>query len=261
MEEDSAAYWAGFKAEARRCHCHLCTVRRAEEVLEKAELMHSKTPIVEIMAKQAAAWRDASGGLHVNRIPEALPNSITGGQCFTTPRQDPAPRCIFLDMDGVLADFEGEITRRWIAGPHDYIQRPKATWTEAELARDQKVRVAMAQPDFWPSLEPMPGAMELLTVARHLVGHDRLFILTATPATKPEVASENKRAWAAKHLGFPTDQIITCPRAAKSVYAGQGKILVDDLMTNCFEWETAGGTAFVHTDAASSIKGLLELFA
>lgn len=58
MEEDSKAYWAGFKAEARRCHCHLCTVRRAEEVLAVAE--------------KPAAWRDVSGGLHVNTLPGGM---------------------------------------------------------------------------------------------------------------------------------------------------------------------------------------------
>lgn len=170
-------------------------------------------------------------------------------------------RTIYLDMDGVLADFDRAMVARGVHAPSfEFGHLPEAEWTQEQIRRDAQVRVEMAKPDFWPSLPIMPGARELLAVAAKLAGTAHLFILTATPRSNPEQAAFHKREWAAKHLGFPAGRVLTCLRSEKRLHAAPGKILVDDLASNCAEWREAGGVAVHYADAPSAIGHLMEHF-
>lgn len=170
-------------------------------------------------------------------------------------------RRIYLDMDGVLADFEHAVLRAGIEGPHDYVQRERETWTFTEQERDERVRELMADSMFWRNLPVMAGARELLAVAHSLAGQ-HLFVLTALPSnekTRNMVAYE-KTAWMAHALGFPPTNVITCQRTEKRLHAAPGSILVDDLHKNCDEWAAAGGTTIFFTDAPSAIRQLMETY-
>jgi 5'(3')-deoxyribonucleotidase len=170
-------------------------------------------------------------------------------------------RRLYLDMDGVLADFEHHVTASGIPGPHDYIQRPRDTWTGAEFERDERVRALMTDSLFWRNLPVMAGARELLAVAHHLAG-PHLLVLTALPSnknTRAMVAYE-KVSWISRHLGFPPTNVITCLRSEKADHSGTGQVLVDDLRANCKEWNAAGGVGILFTDAPSAITQLLETF-
>lgn len=98
-----------------------------------------------------AAWRDASGALHINRLPERdpngaqawddAPNSVTGGQCLDTfsteeARIDALFGRVFATPDGgdllahlrsngrrlALDEIQARLyrqRRRWERGPHN----------------------------------------------------------------------------------------------------------------------------------------------
>jgi hypothetical protein len=169
---------------------------------------------------------------------------------------------IFLDMDGVLADFEGEMANRGISrsGFH-FGHKPQDQWTPDEAASDAACRVEMAKSDFWPSLKLMAGARELLAVSIGLVGWDNVRILTALPrfeVARPMVETQ-KREWCVANLGLHDRFVITCLRAEKRNHAAAGYVLVDDLDSNCNEWVEAGGIGLIHQAGHLSIAHLMGL--
>lgn len=171
-------------------------------------------------------------------------------------------RAIYLDMDGVLADFDAAIRARGVQ--HDpsghFLHLPRAQWTDAQVAADDAVRAEMSKPDFWPALPVMPGARELLAVATSLVGTERVAILTALPRDQAvrDMVDAQKRAWCSTHLGLAPGYVITCLRSEKRNFSGYGRVLVDDLPSNCAEWRGAGGVAIQYADAPSAVAQLME---
>lgn len=170
------------------------------------------------------------------------------------------PSMIYLDMDGVLADFDTAVAAHGVQPGYSYIHLPPSEWTPAQRTNDDLVREVMDGPDFWPSIPRMHGALGLVTAAALIVGGENVFILTATPrlTSRREHIAHQKTEWAVANLGFASRQVITCLRSEKAQWAKPSTVLVDDLPTNCTEWEKAGGVAIRHTDARSSVAKLLE---
>jgi hypothetical protein len=176
---------------------------------------------------------------------------------------------IYLDMDGVLMDYEGAIKAHNIKpypeGAH-WISKPRAEWPPAMVAADKAYVECMMLPTFWPSIKPLPDAHLLWQYARLFPTH----VLTATPTDRPgeykfssirNMIARQKRdsIWSNFDPTFPADCINICLRHEKASYAKPGSILVDDTPGNCQEWEAAGGVAILHKDALSTIRILQEL--
>ncbi|WP_294394895.1 hypothetical protein [uncultured Sphingomonas sp.] len=149
---------------------------------------------------------------------------------------------LYLDCDGVLADFERAAFDLLGASPHDYQQRRGAGAFWRELAR---------HPDFYGSLPLMPDAMELFAGVRHL----HPVILTGLP--RGAWAAPQKVRWAAEH--FPGTRIITCMAVDKRRHAQAGDILVDDTLRYQHLWEEAGGTFVHHRTAAETLAELRRI--
>ena len=149
---------------------------------------------------------------------------------------------LFLDLDGVLADFEAGALAllKMPAKDHQAKHGPGGFWK----------RLAAA-PDFYGGLPLMPDATQLFTAGQHL---DPI-ILTGLPIGK--WAEPQKRAWVAHH--FPGVQVITTLARNKSTYCEDGDVLVDDRDTYAEAWAAAGGIFVHHTSAADSIQALKRL--
>ncbi len=152
-------------------------------------------------------------------------------------------RQLYLDCDGVLADFDAGATAVLGAPPRVFQDRHGARrfWKELEAA-----------PDFYFSLPLMPDAMELFEAVRHL---DPI-ILTGLPLGG--WAADQKVRWAAEH--FPGTQIITTMARDKRDHAREGDVLVDDLLKHRHLWEEVGGVFVHHTSAATTIAELGAYF-
>jgi hypothetical protein len=137
---------------------------------------------------------------------------------------------LFLDLDGVLADFEGGVAAllRKPAKAYQAKHGPGGFWKKLATT-----------PDFYNTLALMPDAMEPI-------------ILTGLPIGK--WAEPQKRAWAERH--FPGVEVITTLARNKSKYCDQGDVLVDDQDKYREAWETAGGEFILHTSATESLKAL-----
>lgn len=152
-------------------------------------------------------------------------------------------RQLYLDCDGVLADFDAGATAVLGMGPRAFQDRHGARRFWQQLA---------AAPDFYCSLPLLPDAMELFDAVRHL----EPIILTGLPLGG--WAAGQKVRWAAEH--FPGTQIITTMARDKRDHAREGDVLVDDLLKHRHLWEGAGGVFVHHTNAASTIAELAEYF-
>lgn len=168
---------------------------------------------------------------------------------------------LYLDMDGVIADFDQNLRDFGVVDNEThFIHKPRTEWTESQVALDLAVRGVMELEDFWPTIPPCPGAHELWD---YCATSFELYILTATPNVTEfrERIAQQKRDWIQQHFGpFPNERIIVCLRAEKAKHAGPTHLLVDDMPSNCAEWNAAGGHAILHSSAKSTIHHLMELY-
>ena len=146
---------------------------------------------------------------------------------------------LFLDLDGVLADFD--------TGAHDLLKMPPQDFQDRYGQGTFWKRLAGA-PDFYGSLPLLPDARHLVDSVHHL---DPI-ILTGLPIGK--WAEPQKRAWVERH--FPGLQVITTLARHKSKYCSPGDVLVDDRPKYADAWEEAGGVFVLHLSAEESLEAL-----
>lgn len=167
---------------------------------------------------------------------------------------------IYLDMDGVLADFDAALRTRGVANNEtNFIHLPKDQWTPPQVELDRQVRECMEAPDFWNNIPLMEGAKGLWQYA---MSFRQVFVLTALPRETAQAGliEAQKRAWIQRYFGpFPDENVLVVQRADKKKYATQGAVLVDDMLVNCREWNGAGGTAVVFYDCKDAIHQLTLL--
>jgi hypothetical protein len=155
-------------------------------------------------------------------------------------------RQIYLDCDGVLADFDRGAEQILGLAPGAFEKRHG-------LGQFWK-RLATAD-GFFENLEPMADAFELYEAVR-----DRNpIILTGLP--RGNWAEPQKRRWAERH--FPGVEVITTSAALKREHCHPGDVLVDDRDKYRPLWESAGGVFIHHKTARNSIaelraKGFLD---
>lgn len=149
---------------------------------------------------------------------------------------------IYLDCDGVLADFD--------AGAKAILGMAPAAFERRHGAREFWKRLAGA-PDFFGSLPLMLDARELYEA----VAHKNPVILTGMP--RGDWAEPQKRRWARVH--FPDVPVITTMAALKHEHRHPGDVLVDDRDKHRHLWEHEGGVFIHHKDARASIEALTRL--
>lgn len=150
---------------------------------------------------------------------------------------------IFLDCDGVLADFDSAAER--ILG-----QPPRQA--EDALGTQEFWRRIRATKDFFLNLPLTRDATELYQSVSHL----QPIILTGCP--RGGWAEEQKKAWAELH--FPGVPLITCLSKDKCRHIrNPGDILVDDYLRYKAQWERAGGVFIHHSSARESIDHMARL--
>jgi len=149
---------------------------------------------------------------------------------------------LFVDLDGVLADFDAGVKRATGSYPDEL--PPRRMWPQ--LARAD---------GFYEHLDWMPDGRRLWDAVEPL----RPTILTGLPLGR--WAEPQKRAWCARELGEEVP-VITCmsrdkaARAREAVPDGRTPVLVDDRERLRESWERMGGIFVHHTDAESTLRAL-----
>ena len=147
----------------------------------------------------------------------------------------PKPR-VYLDMDGVLADFFGEWAR--ISGVNHYKDIDNV---------EAKLQLVREHPTFWVDLPVLPHAKELIRTVIKNYGEYRICskALEGDARSKP-----GKMQWISTHLSDmpPVEVILTADKAKFATNDGVPCILVDDYGVNINSWRAAGGIGIKYDD-------------
>jgi hypothetical protein len=146
---------------------------------------------------------------------------------------------LFLDLDGVLADFDHGVQQ--VTGRRPEELSLKAMW--AALGR---------APGFFETLRFMQDAEALWRFCAPY----QPTILTGLPLGS--WAPDQKRRWVARMLGAEVP-VITCMSREKPRWSGPGHVLVDDRASAREGWERRGGSFVHHVSAERSIEMLRSL--
>ena len=161
---------------------------------------------------------------------------------------------VYLDMDGVLADFD--------RGVNEMCHMKAASQNEKpDPAYDDRMWEAIRKIDhFYGKLEIMPGAKEMFDQIYTRYG-DRTEILTGIP--KPhrgiDTAGEDKKEWMKRCLSGRVKVNIVFRREKKLYCKGPGCILIDDREKTILEWREMGGTGILHVSPEKTLEELRKM--
>ena len=160
---------------------------------------------------------------------------------------------VFVDMDGVLADFFGEWAKLNEVEHYKDINDP-----------EDKLQLIREHPTFWIDIPTLSNAGKLLGAVKKYAGS---YNICSKPLEGDTRCEHQKRLWVKKHLEnfYPNEVIITANKAAHATQGdGTPNILIDDFGKNIKAWEDAGGIGIKYDNdhvntAIASLKNHLSI--
>lgn len=149
---------------------------------------------------------------------------------------------LYIDMDGVLADFDRGVLE--LAG-----MTPTPINGVRDAHYDDRMWDAVRKVDhFYGRLEPMPGARDMFDALWARYG-SACEILTGIPKPRRNIAhaAEDKLAWVRRELSGDVVVNIVLREQKPDFCAGRDCVLIDDAARNIRDWENMGGTGLLFT--------------
>jgi len=157
---------------------------------------------------------------------------------------------IYLDMDGVLADFFGGLEKHF--NVKHWKQIPK---TEESI-------MGLKGTDFFNQLEPYPSTMELVNFVQTLVGDDKWGINSSPLRGDRDNSAYWKRVWLTRHFIMPdvSNLIFTGRKEqfATDKFDGTPNVLIDDKPDNVSRWIAKGGVGIRYQANQDSLVTLKQ---
>lgn len=141
-------------------------------------------------------------------------------------------RKIYLDLDGVMADFDAHFP---------------AVFGQDHRSMEDNVMWAMidSHPSYFRDMPVCPGALAFFDE----IAPFEPIILTACPRTNYAIAARQKREWVREHLSSDIMVLPVMGGANKPLFMhAPGDILIDDHERNTRVWRQAGGVPILHRD-------------
>ena len=158
---------------------------------------------------------------------------------------------VYIDMDGVVSDFDGKL-----AEISDGRYGNDDTYTKGMMWTDIYRWDKHVEP-YFESLAKMKGADALVGFITS--NFENVSFLSAGGST-PKDNVQQKKNWVAKN--FPgMDVIVVGTSAQKAVYANPMSILIDDRDKSIDPWRRAGGFGILYKNNAQAIKELQKVLA
>ena len=148
---------------------------------------------------------------------------------------------IYLDMDGVIADFDSGFEQLFGVLPR-------------HIPKTERWDKVNSVANYWVDLPKRPEADTLIA---HLRKYG-FTILTGVPHQGCEKAKIQKRIWLKNHYGIEAN-VICCFSKDKANYCQVGDILIDDWPPNIERWHQAGGIGILHISVEDTLRQLAQL--
>ena len=163
---------------------------------------------------------------------------------------------VYLDMDGVLADFFGGVENLYGV----------SHWKEltSDKTKDLKKEVIdrITGTDFFATLPKFPTADSLIDMVKTFTG-GKFSINTSPLRGDHENSGKYKKVWISNNIEQPDEIIVTGRKEsyAKDKASGTPNILIDDRPVNIQKWQAAGGYGILYQanrDQLTKVKKGLE---
>jgi hypothetical protein len=150
---------------------------------------------------------------------------------------------IYVDMDGVIADFE----KRYDSLYGNLSQEDRRSKFRSNF-------VHFIQTEQFASLELMPDGRELITALENIDIPKEILSSTAYQEVY-ETISMQKARWLATH-NVSWKQNFVPGKAHKYKWATPNSIIIDDTLSVIEDWEKAGGIAIHHKNTEQTLAEL-----
>ena len=196
----------------------------------------------------------AMGGKNSEKLYQILQDrmkskvAVNNEQLYTEDEMTEKQPVIYLDMDGVIADFFGGVEKMYGVKHWKELTSVK---TGGELKQEVIDRITGS--DFFSTLPKFPSADGLIQLIKSATG-GKFSILTSPLIGDHENSAAQKKVWIAKNIERP-DEVIVSGRKEKWAKQKDGtpNILIDDRPVNIERWEAKGGFGILYQANKDSI--------
>ena len=159
----------------------------------------------------------------------------------------PKISCVYLDMDGVIADFVKRYKELYHMEPREAEKNKKF-----DHFFDQFIETNQ-----FATLDLMPGAMDAITFLRKASVPTQILSSTANEK-RYDAISKQKMIWLQTH-GITFNPLFVPGKKHKYKYATPDSIIIDDTPSVIDDWRKAGGIGILHTDWPTTL-GILKMY-
>ena len=166
---------------------------------------------------------------------------------------------VYLDMDGVLADFFGGVEKMY------GVEHWKQLTNDKTKDLKKEVIDRITGTDFFATLPKFNSADALIDMVKKFTG-GKFSINTSPLRGDNENSAKYKKTWISNNIEKPDDIVVTGRKEsyAKDKGTGVPNILIDDRPVNIQRWQDAGGYGILYQanrDSLTKVKKGLEDYA
>ena len=163
---------------------------------------------------------------------------------------------VYLDMDGVLADFFGGVEKMY------GVEHWKQLTNDKTKDLKKEVIDRITGTDFFATLPKFQSADALIDMVQEFTG-GKFSINTSPLRGDNENSGKYKKVWISNNIEQPDEIIVTGRKEtyAKDKGTGTPNILIDDRPVNIQRWQSAGGYGILYQanrDSLDKVKKGLE---
>ena len=166
---------------------------------------------------------------------------------------------VYLDMDGVLADFFGGVEKMY------GVEHWKQLTNDKTKDLKKEVIDRITGTDFFATLPKFQSADALIDMVKKFTG-GKFSINTSPLRGDNENSGKYKKVWISNNIDTPDEIIVTGRKEsyAKDKGTGTPNILIDDRPVNIQRWQDAGGYGILYQanrDSLDKVKKGLDGYA
>ena len=163
------------------------------------------------------------------------------------PEQANGKPVVYLDMDGVIADFFGGVEKLYGVSHWKQLTSDKSK----DLRQDVIDRITGT--NFFETLPKFPSADPLIAMIKKFTG-GKFSILTSPLRGDHDNSAKWKKVWINQNIEQPDETIVSGRKEKYATTKGTANILVDDRPINIQKWQDKGGYGILYQANKNSLS-------